>query len=305
MSLLHAIILGIIQGLTEFLPISSSGHLVLGERLLGVRTTSATFEVVVHLGTLLATVLVFWKPLCEMIAYVVRGGRNGRSGRSGRSGLSGQNGKPGEALPPEPAGLGWRGRWWHNPTGRLIVLLIVGTIPAVVFGVLFEDALEAMFGTARDLWWQYLITGALLLGTLWFQHGARTMDRMTVLDSLAIGAAQAVSIIPAISRSGATIATALFMGVEREAAGRFSFLLSIPAVAGAVAFKSKDIVRVRLDIGFLPLFAGFLTSFLVGYIALVWFLALIRRGQLHWFAYYCFAIAIVVLVMYQRGYLGK
>ncbi|MCX8038179.1 MAG: undecaprenyl-diphosphate phosphatase [Candidatus Sumerlaeia bacterium] len=275
MTTLQAFVLGLVQALTEFLPVSSSGHLVLAQKAMQLRTDfPATFEVVVHLGTLLATLLVFWKPVWEMVVFFF-----------------------GTAIRKPNACMCRTGAGW------MIVLIVIGSIPAGVVGVLFEDQIEAMFSNALLVALALCATGAVLFATRWSRPRGVGVENVSLGRGLIVGVAQAIAITPGISRSGSTIAAGLLCGIDRETAARLSFLLSLPAVGGAALLKARDIGEAGAAIGVEPLLAGFVTSFMVGYLALKILLGFVRRGRLHWFAYYCWALGIAALIAWSMGYL--
>lgn len=259
---LEVTLLAIVQGLTEFLPVSSSGHLVLANALLGVREPGIALELVLHLGTLVAVVLYYRRDLARILTGSIRwlGGRRG----------------------PE-----------ERHSGEMFLLLVLGTIPAVLAAVLLGDWLEATFENPRETSVELMITGLILLATRLPRRGER---RTTPADALLIGLAQAVSILPGISRSGTTIATGLFRGIRPEEAARFSFLLSIPAIFGAVLFKAKDIAD-RAEGGAAGLYLlGFLVSFALGYASIAWLLRIVRRGRFFAFGIYCLIVGAVGLL---------
>jgi len=284
MTLLEALLLGVVQGLTEFLPVSSSGHLVLGKKLLGVAAEMpVTFEVVVHMGTLLATLIVFWKVVKEILVSL------------GRIVTRRSNSRP-----PD------------DPSCWLAVLIVVATIPAGLVGAFFEDNIESMFSSTPTVAVALCVTGALLFatrsagGSPVVRNGPRQARADSIADvslgqALAVGVAQAIAITPGISRSGSTIVTGLLCGIGPEAAATFSFLLSMPAIAGAIVLKARDISSAASAVGAAPLIAGFVSSLVVGYVALRLLLGFVRRGQLHWFAYYCWLIGLSAIVAYALG----
>jgi len=274
MTPLQALLLGIVQGLTEFLPVSSSGHLVLGKKILSVASEMpVTFEVVVHAGTLLATLLVFWKPVWEILCFLGRVTK-----------------RPSECLSGDPA-------------GRLLLLLILGTIPAGLAGVLFKDWIESLFSNALLVAVGLCVTGTFLFATYWSRQRAAGIEDVSAAQGLIVGVAQAIAITPGISRSGSTIAAGLLCGTDRETAARFSFLLSMPAIAGAAVLKAPDIAQASVTVGWLPLVIGFLSSFIVGVAALLVLLAFVRRGRLHWFGYYCWLVGLAAIVAFSLGFL--
>lgn len=256
LSFLNAVLLGVVQGATEFLPISSSAHLVFAQHFLNVPLEAApllAFDIYLHFGTLLAVMVYFWRELKEIACW--------------------------------------------TPEGRKLgLILLVGTIPAAVIGILFKETFEILFSDVTSTAWQLIITGFLLWATRWMKEGSRGMNTIGVWRSLAVGLGQAIAIIPGISRSGSTIAAALLFKLNRDAAARFSFLLSIPAIAGATLMSIGDLGHFsRSDLGAATL--GTVISFLVAIISIKWLLGIIRRGQLSWFALYCWVIGALVLVV--------
>lgn len=260
MSVLEAIILGIVQGLTEFLPVSSSAHLVIVPDLFGWDLPSTSFDVVLHLGTMVAVIAYFWRDILEIAASFFQ---------------------------RDEAALAHR---------RLGILIIIGTIPAAVIGALFEKKFEEMFSEPAEVAFFLLITGALLVASEAAARRQRHIEDLRVSDSALIGVAQAVAIAPGISRSGATISTGLFLGLTREAAARFSFLLSIPVIAGAALLK----LRHGLDGGngetAATLIPGFLAAAISGFAAIRFLLGYVRRHNLRIFALYCWVVGGSVLI---------
>ena len=272
---LQAVLLGFIQGLTEFLPVSSSGHLVLAQALMGeeffASEQAVAFDLVLHLGTLLP---VLWFYRADL-------------GRMTRASLGGG------APSVEPGILGWLRA---DPDRWLAAMVILATVPTGIIGVLFKDTFEALFHGVRPVGIALLITGSLLFATRWRTGGKVDAASMTVLAALILGVAQGLAITPGISRSGTTIAVALFLGFDRALAARCSFLLSIAAILGAVVLMAKDGVGFQ-EIQPLPMLAGFLTAMVVGYGALVMLVMLVRRGGLHRFAYYVWPVGLLALLL--------
>jgi len=270
-----AAVLGVLQGLTEFLPVSSSGHLVLGQRLFGLQGSEMLFNVVVHLGSLAAVCLVLRRDLVKLlieVGVVVKT-------VAGRGSLA-------EA-------------WRERPEFRLLVLLALGTLPAGGVGLAFRSTFESLFSSSRGVGVALVFTGLVLYLTRRFGAGNRDVSRLRISDAVVIGLAQALAITPGVSRSGMTISSGLFMGVERETAARFSFLLSIPAIVGAFVVEIGD-----GSVGSFPLAAqvvGFVAAFLSGGAALYVLLRLVRSGKLHYFAYYCWLIGALCLVLSLGG----
>jgi undecaprenyl-diphosphatase len=265
MGIIQAIILGLLQGATEFIPVSSSGHLVLVPWLLGWDSPGLVFDTVVHWGTLVAVLAYFWRDWLDLIGAWLRG----------------------------------LFRWdWRDPLARLAWLLVLGSIPAAVLGFLFEDFFESLFGKPAWVAVFMLVTAALL--TLGERLGKRrrTVADLGWLDALAIGLAQASAIAPGISRSGATISAGLFHGLERDAAARVSFLLATPIIFGAGLFKMMDLRSMADPAGQIPaLVAGFLAAALAGYVCIWVLLRYLRRGSLYPFAVYCVCAGVFFLVV--------
>lgn len=271
MDVLQAIIIGIVQGLTEFLPISSSGHLVLVPEIMGVKSSLA-FDTLLHVGTLVAVVTYFWSDIVHMI----------RSFISSLTDIPGGNFRHGIE---------------EDPFKRLAWMVITGTVPAGLAGVLFKDFFESLFSSIAAVGFFLIVTGLLLWASERISSRIREklpVEKLGVRDSLIIGGAQALAIAPGISRSGATISAGLFLGFERELAARYSFLLSIPAILGAAIIQVKDI-SAGMDLLGASMIAGFVASAVSGYIAIKFLLKLIRERDLYVFAYYCFALGLLIL----------
>ncbi len=254
MSLLEAIILGIIQGFSEFLPISSSGHLVLFQKIFKINEPTMTFDILLHLGTLIPVFIVYRKTIFELI---------------------------------------------KKPFQKLTYLLIVATIPAVVAALFAGDFIDLLFASGKSLFIGFLITGILLLIVDRAKDGYKKEEDITYFDALIIGLMQALAITPAISRSGSTIFGAISRKLDRETAAKFSFLLSIPAILGAAVLEIKDFVTGEATVehlDFLPMAFGFLAAMLSGYLAINFMLKLIKEAKLRYFAYYVFAIALLIFV---------
>ena len=274
MSVLQAILLGIVQGITEFLPISSSGHLVLGKALLGIHTQGIAFEVFVHFGTFLAVLTIFWGDCWNIL-------------RSWGNALR------------HPAPGQWTPRYQADPFFRLGVLIILGTIPAVIIGLLFEHEVEAAFSHPLFVSCALLVTGTILLGTRWTKPKA---TRFGMIRALIIGAAQAFAILPGISRAGSTIAAGMYAGVERSDAARFSFLLALPVILGACVVEGKELLQTGVPPQeAVTLLVGTIAAYGAGVSALKWLLGVIRRGRLDRFAYYCYAVGLAGIVILVWG----
>ncbi|MCL4516233.1 MAG: undecaprenyl-diphosphatase UppP [Firmicutes bacterium] len=278
MSVLDALILGLVQGLTEFLPVSSSGHLVLMQHYLGVRQIGLSFDVLVHLATLLAVVVYFWPDVKKLvIAFfsIIRGALGSRSARRTR--------------------LDAESRVYR----RLVWMVILGAIPAALAGFFLEDFFKKLFESVLVVGLALMATGLILWGAEWLQgqkQRRRELGAMTSLDALLIGIGQAVAIIPGISRSGTTIATALARGLDRVAAARYSFLLSLPVIFGAGLLQARDILKVGVEYSWQALAVGGVASFVAGLLAIRVLMAVLERSKLTIFSYYCWALGLVVVL---------
>jgi undecaprenyl-diphosphatase len=261
---LSALLLGLLQGLTEFLPVSSSGHLVLAERLLGVESQDLAFVVFVHFGTMLATVTAFRR---EVVRILLAGGRF----VAGRA-------------------------TWSDPHLRMFGYILVGTVPAAAVGLLFEKRIETIFSRPLIVSGMLLLTGLILWFTRYLTAGSKSIGWR---KAIAIGCAQALAILPGISRSGATISAALYGKVEKTRAVAFSFLLALPAILGATILKVFDLLeRPPSAEAFVPLGIGTLAAYLSGYVAILFLLRAVRRGKLHVFSYYCWAVGLLGLLLF-------
>jgi undecaprenyl-diphosphatase len=269
MTILQAAVLGVVQGLTEFLPISSSAHLVLVPHLLNWPEPSLSFDVFLHLATSGALIAYFWDDILRIIKAWLGGFR--------------------------------RGDTFTNPESRLGWLIIVGTLPAVLAGIFFMEFFENLFSLPLTVSLLLIVTGILLWGSERLSKQEKGLRELNLLDSLVVGLAQALAIAPGISRSGATIVGGRVRGLGREAAARFSFLLAIPVTIGAgVAQLSQASVRGAGD--FAVFAVGFLTAAVFGYLAIKYLLAYLRRGKLYVFAYYCWIVgaASIMWILLSR-----
>ena len=256
--LLEHIFLGIVQGLTEFLPISSTGHLVLFRQLFGLQEIGLLFDTMLHFGTLIAVVIVFWPQIKQLAA---------------------------------------------DPFGKLSRLLIVGTIPTAVIGLAFEDYFEEISRTGVTIGWEFLATGVILWTVESMRKGNRTFAQISYTDALLIGTLQGAAILPAISRSGLTIAGSLLRGIERADAARFSFLLSLPAILGACALQTAKLAKHPIETTTLiPMLVGTICAAIAGYFAIRWMLKVISSGSMKGFAIYVWVLGVIILAM-QYGLL--
>jgi undecaprenyl-diphosphatase len=252
MNWFEAAILGIIQGLTEFLPISSTGHLYLGRHLFGLDEAGLFLDTMLHLGTLIAVILIYRREIVMMI---------------------------------------------RRPLSRLSLLVVVGTIPTAFIGLMFEDWFEKIAQTGMTIGWEFLATGLLLwMADTFKDKGKKSLEEISFGDAFLIGLFQGAAIMPALSRSGLTIAAALFRRIDKAAAAYFSFLLSIPSIAGAVILQGKKLMEGGTEV--LPLSAlmiGTACSAIFGYLAVKWMISLLKTGSLKGFAIYVFILGMVIL----------
>ena len=270
MTILEAVVLGIIQGMTEFLPVSSSGHLALMQHFLGLKESQVFFDVMLHLGTLGAVVIAYKESVRELAGASLSAIANPRFYRRPIFTING------------------------STELKLIWFILLGSVPTGAIAIVFKQQLEALFIKPTIVAVMLMTTGVILqLPRL--LRGTVHVDRpLRFWHSPLIGIAQGLAITPGISRSGATISLALLLGISPKQAAQFSFLLSIPAILGAVLLKLEDVGSISVNP--MAVVVGTLASFLVGYIALRVLLAVIDRGQLSGFSYYCFAVGIVVLI---------
>jgi undecaprenyl-diphosphatase len=278
MDLFQAFILGLLQGATEFIPVSSSGHLTLVPWLLNWEfdpLLKNAFDVMTHWGTLVAVLGVFWRDLWGLARGWLR------TVTSAPHTLGGVRARAGEDL-----------------QGRLAWLILIGSIPAAVLGLALEDFFEMLFGAPSLVSILLLCTAALLAFAEWKGRQGRELGELTWWDALLIGMGQAAAIAPGISRSGATMASGLMRGTGREAAARFSFLLSTPVILGAGLWQLKDLFAGGEWLAFLPpLLTGFAVSALVGYASIRFLLSYLRRGKLYPFAAYCALAGTACLII--------
>ena len=258
MEIINAIILGIIQGLTEFLPVSSSGHLEIAKAILGenkVGEESLLMTVVLHFATALSTIIIFRKDILEILSGLLQ--------------------------------------FKNNDSFWFSLKIVLSMIPAAFVGVFFNDEIEALFGGALTLVGSMLLVTGLLLFLA--DKAKASAKKVGIKHAILIGVSQAIAILPGISRSGATISTAVLLGIDKEKAARFSFLMVVPLIFGKMA---KDILSGEIHYEtttFIPLVIGFIFAFLTGMFACKWMIKLVKSSQLKYFAYYCFAIGGIVI----------
>lgn len=257
--MLDLIVLGVVQGLTEYLPVSSTAHLLFAEHFLGIPRPGLVLESVLHLGTALAAVVLFWPDVAGMLRGILR-----------------------------------RERAAADPFVKMAGAIVVATVITAMLGLAFAAPLERMFESVRGVALQLLVTGALLL---WHrERGTRRATDATFLDGLVVGMAQAAAIVPGISRSATTIVMGLALGLRRTEATRLSFLVAIPAIVGASIYGLKDVAEAgRLGYTVWQLGVGFLVAALVGALAIRWLVDVVRRGRLVVFSVYCWLVGLLVL----------
>ena len=251
MTIFDALILGIIQGITEFLPISSSGHLVLAQSILGINQQGNELEILVHIGTLASILVVFLKDI-KSIFFSIK----------------------------------------SKNTQIFIYFIIIGTIPAVILGLGLKDFLLPLFENILAVGIALASTGIILCGSYFIKKQGK---ELSYLKSIIIGFAQAVAIIPGISRSGMTITCALFLGLNSKDAAKFSFLLAIPIILGSGLFTFIDIdgdFQIKIEIAL----AGLISSFIVGMVSLRWLIHILEKGKLYSFGLYCICIGILTII---------
>lgn len=250
MELFQALILGIIQGITEWLPISSSGHLVLFQELFRMESSIA-YDALLHVATLVVIIVVFWKDIIAMIKSL----------------------------------FSWKG----DENTKLLLFIIIATIPTAIIGLAFKDWLTALFTNMLLLGVFFIINSIILFLT---RFARKTDKELNWWQSFIIGISQGLSIIPSISRSGATISTGMFLGIKKEKLVSFSFLMSIPAIIGAFIIEAKNLVFTNP----LPMILGSLAAAIVGYFALKLVIKTVEKGKWHWFAYYCAVIGVLIIL---------
>ena len=274
MSLISSILLGLVQGLAEFLPISSSGHLAIAAHFMGqagIGEPPPFFDVLLHLGTLAAVFAAYWQDIREMIAELICGVRDLARGTT-----------------PTPI----------PPARRLILLIIVGTLP--LFVVLpVKDFIEGLADNIYFVAGALIVTGFLLFASDRVKKGRKTEKTATLLDVLLVGVAQAIATCPGISRSGTTITAGCFVGLDRRFAVRYSFLMSIPAILGANILTLKDAITEKtIIVSDIPVYlVGVAVAAVVGYLCIRLLKMIADKGRFGWFAYYCWAAGVIVLAL--------
>ena len=271
MTYLSSFLLGLVQGLAEFLPISSSGHLSIAQNLLGLNTEIPEFfDVLLHLGTLVAVFVAYWRDICDMVAELIHGVGDLVHGTTPRQ------------VPP---------------ARRLILLIIVGTLPLLILLPIHKQV-QALSNNMVFIGAALVVTGFLLFACDLVRKGKKTERTATIADVLVVGLGQAIATMPGISRSGMTITTGCFMGFERKFAVRFSFLLSIPAVLGANILSLKDALDTGIIWAEVPMYVvGVITAAVVGYACIRLLRLVAEKGRFGAFAYYCWAVGLLTLLL--------
>lgn len=262
MSWLEALILGMIQGLTEYLPVSSSGHLAIGSALFGIQgEDNLTFSIVVHVATVLSTLVILWKE----VDWIFRG----------------------------------LFKFQMNDETKYVINIIISMIPIGIVGLFFKDKVEEIFGSGLFIVGLMLLVTATLLAFSYYAK-PRTKEHISMKDAFIIGLAQACAVLPGLSRSGSTIATGLLLGDKKEKLAQFSFLMVIPPILGEALLDGLKIVKgaaeANADVSLVALIVGFLSAFVFGCIACKWMIDIVKKGKLIYFAVYCAFVGIAMLL---------
>lgn len=271
MNIYQAAILGIVQGLTEFLPVSSSGHLVLFQHLFGLKEAELLFDISLHLGTLVAVFIFFRRDIYAITFSVVRYCREAVTSGS---------------FSPSK----------EDPDLTLAFLIIAGSVPTAIIGLFFHKIADRLFSSVLIAGSMLILTGIILFFTRFVKNPEKGISLFSMKDSFIIGISQGLAIMPGLSRSGATIATGLFLGLKHETAARYSFLLSIPAILGATLLSFGDPAG-NTYISLKTCLAGAFISCITGYLALKVLFYIVKKGRLHYFSPYCLIIGIISLML--------
>ncbi|MBU4487007.1 MAG: undecaprenyl-diphosphate phosphatase [Candidatus Delongbacteria bacterium] len=268
---IQAIILGLFQGLTEFLPVSSSGHLAILHKVLGFETESNLFfDVILHLGTLIAVVLFYRNSIID----IIKGGMFGIKSILSKKGI--------------------KESFFSSADSKLFSLIIIGSIPTAIIGLTFKDFFEGLADNLLYVGLALLTTAVLLVLFELKKKSFKKINEMSAADSIIIGIVQGIAIIPGISRSGSTISTAKLLGIDKETAAQFSFLLSLPAISGAFLLSMKDAIKE----GFVYehyILLGFITAVITGYFSLKLLIWMIKKSNMYFFAIYCLILAVFAM----------
>ncbi|MEG1622616.1 MAG: undecaprenyl-diphosphate phosphatase [Alistipes sp.] len=259
MNTLQAILLGIVQGITEFLPVSSSGHLQIAKELLGVQLdNNIAFDITLHAATVCSTIVVMWRELLRLL-----------------KGLFSRH---------------------FTPEQSYVLKIVISMIPAGIIGILFSEQLETLFSSLLVVGLMLLLTAALL--ALAYYYRPSRQRELTYRDALVIGLAQAAATMPGLSRSGTTIATGLLLGNRKDGVAQFSFLMVIPVILGKMLLDILSGNTAATEVAALPLFAGFMAAFIVGALACKFMIEMVKRGRLIYFAYYCVVVGLLSIFSY-------
>lgn len=272
MSFFQAFVLGAIQGVTEFLPISSSGHLVLFQTLFEMKEPMVAFDVALHVGTLLAVLVYFWKDACDV----------GLDFAGSFSWFKTKKNASSTMLPVPHQGL------W--------VCILITLIPTGVMAVFFKDFFEESFSRLGFVALAWLVMGIFLILSERFQNGQKDLSVISYGDAFWIGLVQGIALMPGVSRSGSTILVGLLLGLRKDTAAKFSFLISIPAILAAAVMKLKHGAHFFSEYP-IPSLVGFLTAGIVGYFVIRWLMYLIQKGRFYLFGYYCIAVSLFALTV--------
>lgn len=270
MTILKAIVLGMVQGLTEFLPVSSSGHLALTQMILEIPQNQVLFfTTMLHFGTLISIIFVYYKDISMLFVEFFRTIKDIFTGK---------------------------GLKLHNPHRRMGLFIIIASVPTAVIGLTFKDFFESLFNMTSAIGIFLIITGTLLWISEKYNSGRKNIQTMKGKDAFIIGCFQAFAIAPGVSRSGSTIVGSLFMGLNKELTVKFSFLISLPAVMGATLLEVKDVVETgTLNVPIMMTIVGVLSAAIFGFIAIKSMIKFVRERKLYYFSYYTWFIGTLVL----------
>lgn len=275
MSILEAFVLGLVQGLAEFLPISSSGHLVIVQALFGIEENNLAFAILLHLGTLFAIIAAYWETVSKLITEFFK--------------------MLGDVLKGRGLGLN------EHKYRRYIIYIIVGCIPAGVIGVLFNDLFEELFSSVLVVCIMLIVTGfILMLSEKLSNKNSLELAQLGYKKSFVVGLFQMCAIMPGLSRSGTTMTGGLVMGLKKDDALEFSFLLALPTILGSVILDLGDIATAIAEISIIPVLVGFFTAMIVGYLSIVLFKTIVKKGSLISFSVYCWIVAVAILLNIGR-----
>ena len=270
MHIYQAVILGIIQGLAEFLPVSSSGHLVLFQNFFGITDPALSFDISLHMGTLAAVLLIFFSDIKAIILSLAGIFAKIRSGITFQDQLK------------------------QDKNLMLAVMIITGSVPTGILGLIIQKHTDFFFSSVPLVGLMLILTGTFLWLTKRFSENDAGAKNIGYKQALFIGLCQGIAVIPGISRSGSTITAGLFTGIDRETSARFSFLLSIPAIFGAELLSLKDCITTGFSFDQTTVY-GTMTAFIVGFFALKFLLKVVKQGRLHYFAPYCWLAGIAAI----------